>query len=501
VAHAFRFILILAAAVFLLPPGAGRLDAQVPVREYEERRAELSRLLGDGIVLALGAPEPPQDYIPFFQGSNFHYLTGFEEPGGALVMVTRGGQRTTTLFVRPGNPAEEVWSGWRLGVEGAEPVLGVPGRDVGELDHVVDSLLAATDLPLQVVAEQAPAPAGAEILSHDAQRLRALVAERPQTRIVDARRELASLREVKSEAELELVRRAIRITVDAHREAMRAMAPGLNEFEIQALIEYTFRRNGADRPAFASIVGSGPNSTILHYNANDRFIDAGDMVVIDIGASYGGYAADITRTLPADGVFSDAQRDIYQLVRDAQAAAEAAARPGSPRTDMTRASDAVLREGLTRLGLIQAPDATYDCGSPEQPRRCDQLRLFYMHGLGHGIGLDVHDPWPAMLVPGSAFTIEPGVYVRPNLLEILPDTPDNRAMIAAIRGAFDRYRGIGVRIEDDYLVTDAGVEWVSRVPREIAEVEALMAEPFTAPAPRDEEKVEWYRGLRPGTGH
>lgn len=491
---------VLAPGVPGIPGGPAALAAQVAASEYAERRDELAQRLGDGIVLALGAPEPAQDYLPYFQRSDFRFLTGFLEPDAALVMVSAGGERMRQLFVRPTDPAQEVWSGYRLGVEGVESRFGLGGRDIGELPHVVDSLLAATDLPLQVVAESAPALADQEILSHDAQRIRAFIAGHPGRRVVDARREVASMREIKSEAELALLRKAILITVDAHREAMRATAPGMNEFELQALIEYTFRRNGAERPAFGSIVGSGPNSTVLHYNANDRFMDGSDMVVMDIGASYGGYAADVTRSIPVDGTFSDAQRDIYQLVRDAQAAAEEAAVPGAARAAMAVAAERVLADGLARLGLIQGPDAFYDCGSPAQPRQCEQLRLFYMHGLGHGIGLDVHDPWPAVLVPGSAFTIEPGIYVRANLLDILPDTPGNRTLAAEIGEAFRRYRGIGVRIEDDYLVTERGLEWVSPAPREIDEIEALMAEPFTAPAPRDAEKVEWYRAFGPRAG-
>jgi Xaa-Pro aminopeptidase len=281
--------------------------------------------------------------------------------------------------------------------------------------------------------------------------------------------------------------------VDAHKEAGRAIEPGMNEFEIQGLIEYTFRRNGADRPGFGSIVGSGPNSTTLHYNANDRFIEPNDVIVIDIGAAYRGYSADVTRTYPANGTFSPAQRDIYTAVRAAQAAAEAAAKVGGPAAALTQASNASLAASLARLGLIESPDATYECGAS----RCPQLSLFYMHGLGHPIGLDVHDQGASTgsgnLVPGSAYTIEPGIYVRSNLLEIIPNSPANQAMIAKIRPAVQKYANIGVRIEDDYIVTANGIEWVSQAPRELNEVEALMRQSWTGPGPRDRAKVDWYR--------
>jgi Xaa-Pro aminopeptidase len=275
---------------------------------------------------------------------------------------------------------------------------------------------------------------------------------------------------------------------------MRYIEPGMNEFEVQALIEYTFRRNGADRPSFSTIVGSGPNSTTLHYNADDRFIEANDVIVMDIGASYRGYAADVTRTVPSSGTFSPAQREIYLAVRAAQKAGEEAAKVNGPAGALSAAANASLDSSLTRLGLIEGVGATYDCGE----RQCTQRSLYYMHGLGHGIGLDVHDPGAATggnapLVPGSAFTIEPGIYVRGNLLDIIPNTPKNQAMIAKIRPAVQKYANIGVRIEDDYIVTPSSVEWISRAPRELNEVEAIMKEKWNGPSPRDPATVEAYR--------
>jgi Xaa-Pro aminopeptidase len=221
---------------------------------------------------------------------------------------------------------------------------------------------------------------------------------------------------------------------------------------------------------------------------------AGDVVVVDIGASYGGYAADVTRTYPVSGRFTEPQREIYQLVRDAQAAAEAIARPGVTQAAMSQAAAGVLARGLTQLGLIESPNAVYDDASGQQ---YPQYVLYYMHALGHGIGLDVHDPWPSTLVPGVPFTIEPGIYVRPNLFsEVLPDTPRNRTLRSAVGAAFERYVGIGVRIEDDYLITDQGVEWISPGPREIDEIEREMSQPWTAPEGRNADWVEWYHDAK-----
>jgi Xaa-Pro aminopeptidase len=253
----------------------------------------------------------------------------------------------------------------------------------------------------------------------------------------------------------------------------------MHEYEIEAVIESVFRRNGADRPSFASIIGSGPNATTLHYNVNDRQVQPGDVVLMDIGSSYKGYAADVTRTVPADGTYSPEQRRVYQIVRDAQAAAERNAKPGMPAAAMNDSATAVIAAGLTRLGLIEGANATFDFALPNgSTRSMPQHFLYYMHGLGHGIGLEVHDPeqfyFSGTIGEGSAFTIEPGIYVRPDLLDVLADTPKNRALIDRIRPAFQQYRGIGVRIEDDYIVTGKGLEWISRAPREMDEIEAIM---------------------------
>ena len=302
----------------------------------------------------------------------------------------------------------------------------------------------------------------------------------------------------KSDIEQRYIRQAVDITVLAQREAMAALEPGMNEFEIQALIEYTFRRNGADRPSFSTIVGSGPNSTTLHYSADDRFIGPNDVVVMDIGASYKGYAADVTRTVPASGTFSPQQRAVYEIVRAAQAAAERQAKLNASSQLMDDSSRAVLAAGLAKLGLIESPTATYDCEVGESPRQCPQYRMYYMHGLGHGIGLEVHDPeqyyFTHTIAPGSAFTIEPGIYVREHVLEEMPDSPRNREIAAKLRGAVNTYRNIGVRIEDDYIATDKGVEWISRAPREIEEIEAAMRGSYAGPPKRDRSLVEKYKG-------
>ena len=438
------------ALLSLLLPSA--LLAQISAHEYEQRRiAVASRLPAGTVMLVRGAPEPEHDYVEFHQSPAMLYLSGIREPNAALLIANLAGRVASTVFVQPRDPAVEVWSGARIGADGAARISGAAARAAAELDRVVDSITAA----------------GTRILSTDDAAGRLLV-ERARGR--------------KSPAELALIRRAVEITNDAHREAMRVARPGMHEYELEAAIEYVFRKNGAERPAFASIVGSGPNATTLHYNANDRKTLPGELVVMDVGASYRGYSADVTRTIPIGGVYSPAQREIYQIVRDAQAAAERNARPGGRSGVMMDSARAVIAAGLARLGLIESPTAGYDVRGPDGTiRQVPQVGMYFMHGLGHGIGLEVHDPEQyyvtGVIAEGSAFTIEPGIYVRENLLDILEDTPRNRALIERIRPVFQRYRNIGVRIEDDYLVTPEGLEWISRVPREIGEIEALMRKP------------------------
>ena len=491
-----RIIRRVGVLIVLACSAVAPLRAQFSASEYAQRRAALFAQIPDGIVVALGAHEPAQDYLSFYQSPSFNYLTGFLEPDAVLVMTKSGTATTSTLFVEPRIPAREVWVGARLGVEAARQRTGIATREIGEWPAVLDSLASARR-PLYVIGEFPGEDGSSSSLTPDQQLVAAVRRRHPELVVKNATPTVEQLRAVKSSGEIALIQTAADITARAQRAAMLALEPGLNEFEIQALIEYVFRRNGAERPSFASIVGSGPNTTTLHYNADDRFIERGDLVVMDIGASYKGYAADVTRTIPASGVYSPRQRAIYQIVRDAQAAAESQAKLGAPAHLMSDTASAVLAAGLTRIGLIESPAATYDCDFGGQVGQCSQLQLYYMHGLGHGIGLEVHDPeqyyFTQTIAPGSAFTIEPGIYVRADVLDVLAKTPRNAALAAKLRPVVDQYRNIGVRIEDDYVATSSGVEWISRAPRELTEIESLMKQPRTTIIRRDSSLISRYR--------
>ncbi len=482
--------LLLGLSFLLAAPAA----AQVTTAEYAARRAALAQALGEGVFVARGAISPVQDYLSFFQAPGFEYLTGYREADATLLMHSTHGDVRWSLFVQGKDPAQEVWSGRRNGARVASELTGIPARDSRELDAALDSALSGAST-LHVLTNLSE---GGDTLNGDDRFMQALRARYPRLTVASANPAVAKLRGTKSAAEQELIRKAVAVSMDAHREAMLAVEPGMNEFEIQALVEYMFRRNGADRPAYSSIVGSGENSTTLHYNKDDRFVKAGEVVVMDVGAQYQGYAADITRSFPVGGTFTAEQRAVYQVVRHAQAAAERNAKPGAPARAMSDSARAVIAAGLTRLGLIESSTATYDCGSAERPRQCSQVQLYYMHGLGHGIGLEVHDPdqyyFTGTIATGSAFTIEPGIYVRGNLLDILPKTPRNAQLAAKIGGAVRKHADIGIRIEDDYLVTDQGLEWIScGLPREADEIEALMRGSYRGTPTRDATKVEWYK--------
>ncbi len=475
-----RSVLALALALLIGPRSA---QAQIAASEFSARRDSLAARIDSGIVVAFGGRTLVHDFGTFFQLPAFRYLTDVDEPDAVLVMVVRGKRATNTLFLSPINPRTAFYYGSRADSSSSRQRFGIPGRPIAALSSTLDSL-ARIGLPFYTLADYESADfASSDTLTRGQAFMKSLASRHSGLVVRDAHRIVSELRARKTPAELALIRRAVEISTEGHRAAM--MAPtAQHEYELRAAVEATFIRLGAERPAYGSIVGAGPNAAVLHYMKDTGPAKAGDMVVIDAGAEFRGYAADVTRSFPVNGTFTQEQKDIYQLVLDSQKAAERFSQPGMRLQAGADSSVAVRARGLAALGLIESVDATFDppwrvdCAA--QPAQCKQSVLWTIHGISHGIGLAVHDPMqPSFgdrtLKVGDAFVIEPGIYIAMRSLDALPDTPKNRAFIAKVRAAVRKYENTSVRIEDCYFITERGLERVSvGAPREIAEIEALM---------------------------
>jgi len=481
VRHAWQIavgVSALAAVAWLSPA----LQAQIPQAEYAARREALAAKLGDGLLVAFGGRTPVSDFGPFFQLPDFRYLTNYNEPDAALVMVVRGGKAASTLFITPAGARQAFYYGKRPDSLTVEQTLGMSARSAGALESVIDSLAATVKTVFTVTDFAASDFAVQDSLTRGLQWERRFASAHPRLTMRDAHPYLYQIRARKSAAELALIRKAAEISSEGHMAAMRLQQP-TREYELQAAIEYEFMRLGGARPAYGSIVGGGIRGTQLHYMRNRGEIKPGDLVVVDAATEYEGYAADVTRSIPVSGTYTPDQRLVYQLVLDAQLAAERNSRVGMSSVAALDSSEQVRTRGLAQLGLIESVDATLDMpwrtDCANAPRSCRQATFWMIHGISHGIGLAVHDPaqfysGDRTFQVGDAFTIEPGIYVSTAMLEALPDTPKNRVFIAKVRSAVLRFQNTGVRIEDDYIVTEKGTERVSTAPREIDEIEALM---------------------------
>ncbi len=475
----------------LIPAFGGVAEAQIPKGEYAARRSGLRSMLGDGLYLFKADVGPSGRQDP-----NFNYLTGIGESNVILLMLQKERSAREVLFLRGSDPALASWEAGGISEEGARVRTGMEVRSLEDFDEVLREVLRGA--PRTVVSTSSPTrdeTVASIIEQMERFAGRPVMGETSYEgiRFVNAGRALREMRSLKSDSEIELLKVAGDITRLAHIEAMKVTEPGMNEFEVQAAIEYTFQRYGSQRPGFSSIVGSGPNSLILHYSVNNRFMEAGDVMIMDVGAEYFGYTADVTRTIPITGRFTREQREIYEIVLEANETARKLAEvEGTPYSDLSAAAGRVLAEGLARLGLIESPEATMPGG------RGSQLRLHFFHGLGHGIGLVVHDSMPPNIVPGSCFTIEPGIYVRPNVLDMLGEGAEADALRATIAPAVGKYQNIGVRIEDSYAFTENGLICLSEgIPKTVEEVERMMALRSDLNRNRDADLVNAYRKYIP----
>ncbi|WP_149196234.1 aminopeptidase P N-terminal domain-containing protein [Luteimonas suaedae] len=434
----------------------------ISLSAYARRRRQLMRMAGDdAIVVVPSAPERVRSrdtHYPYRQDSDLWYLSGFAEPEAVLVLIPGRRHGESLLFCRERDPDRERWDGPRIGPEGAVDAMSMDDAyPIDDLDEILPGLLEGrtrvyyhfgrdTDFDLKLIGwlnrVRAQVRLGAE----------------PPHEFLELGHLLDEMRLFKSRDEIRLMRRAAAISVRAHQAAMRTARPGVHEYELQAALEYEFRRQDA-LPAYESIVGAGANACVLHYRANAAQSADGDLVLIDAGAEYRGYAADITRTFPVNGRFTEPQRALHDLVVAAQAAAIGQARPGAPYEAVHDAAVATLTEGLLRLGLLK--------GKLEKHVAGGSYKRYYRHKTGHWIGLDVHDVGEyrvdgvsRLLEPGMAFTVEPGLYVP----------PDDDGVAA-------KWRGIGIRIEDDLVITrDGHALLTDGLARSADEIEAFMSD-------------------------
>jgi Xaa-Pro aminopeptidase len=477
------------AVAGLLTLGASRAAAQDARSEIAARRVALAKAIGEGTFLVMAAAEPTISRHGYVPDQNYLYLTGLREAGGALLMTVRGGVGDARLFVADKEPAAEVWTGRRLGVEAARARTGLNTASASGLAAAMRAALRPSDTLLVASDTSSGAPVGR--LLHGLRSTHASLATR------NAAPAIARLRAIKSPRELGLIRKAAELTLLGFDAAAAATAPGRYEFELEAALRSGYRRHGADGDGFPPIIASGDNATTLHYEANDSQLPANGLVLMDVGAAYHDYVADFTRTLPVNGRFSADQRAFYQVVLDAQLKAEAVAKSRAGWAAVNDSARRTLAAGLARVGLIESPDATYDPQPGENcPKGADggclQYFLYYMHSVGHGVGLNVHDPMLPTLEPGTVFMIEMGAYVRRNIDSIIAQTPRNREFLARTAAARAKYAGWGARLEDEFISTPAGIELVTPWPREPSEVEARARQLRTKAPPRDEAVLRRY---------
>ena len=467
--------------ISVVSAAAGSLQDDVKAR----RNRAMDKLGPEALAIFWSAP--PRVYstdvnYEYRQESNLLYLTGIDQEETILVLMPGNETRKEILFVREADARREHWNGHSLTPAEASAASGIQTvLTTTQFEPFIASMFskramsgspteyarffqALTDgrarlaLLLEPVTDLSEPPGP---VTQFAARLRDRFLG---FSVQDLSPVLAELRQIKTPYEQTVLRRSVEISSDAHRAGMRAARAGKYEYEVEAAIEEVYLRNGAMSWGYPSIVGSGPNATILHYEKSSRKMEPGDLLLVDAAANYQGITGDITRTYPVDGKFTREQRDIFDIIFAAQQAGEKAARIGAQARDIQAACDEVLKAGLVRLGLVTDPSGM-------------QFKIWATHGVTHWIGMDVHDVGVPRrpLDAGMAFTIEPGIYIREAALNDLPKTPENAAFIEKVRPIVARYKNIGVRIEDSYLLTSAGLERLSQsVPRSIDEIEAFL---------------------------
>ncbi|MBK5010773.1 Xaa-Pro aminopeptidase [Pseudomonas sp. S60] len=435
--------------------------SRIPKAEYARRRkALMAQMVPNSIAIlpaaAVAIRNRDVEHV-YRQDSDFQYLSGFPEPEAVIALIPGREHGEYVMFCRERNPERELWDGLRAGQEGAVREFGADDAfPITDIDEILPGLIEGRE---RVYSAMGSNPEFDRRLMDwiNVIRSKARLGAQPPNEFVALDHLLHDMRLYKSAAEVKVMRSAADISARAHVQAMQACRAGLYEYSLEAELDYVFRKGGAKMPAYGSIVAAGRNGCILHYQQNDALLKDGDLVLIDAGCEIDCYASDITRTFPVSGRFSPEQKAIYELVLKAQAAAFAEIAPGKHWNHAHEATVRVITEGLVELGLLE--------GEVQALIDSEAYRAFYMHRAGHWLGMDVHDvgdykvggEW-RVLEPGMALTVEPGIYIG----------ADNQAVPR-------KWRGIGVRIEDDVVVTRQGCEILtSGVPRTVAEIEALM---------------------------
>jgi len=451
------------------PPGEGSGALRVTAADFARRRLEALSRMGESVLVLRSNPEQTRSadtHFPFRQDSDFRYLSGFDEPDSVLVLTPRHAEHRYVLFVRPRDPEKETWNGRRAGVEGAVRDFGADAAfPIGELEARLPGYLEGAPAVYFTPGLDDEFNHRMEAMLTSLRRARARTGKGPIARIEHGQA-LHAMRLYKTAEESALLRRACLISAHAHNAALAWTRPGQNERDVEALVNYVFRSEGGDAPGYNSIVAGGVNATILHYTENSMELNDGELLLIDAGCEFAGYTADVTRTFPVGARFSPAQRAVYDIVLDAQKAGIDAVKPGARFDDVHHASLRVLVEGLVKLCVLK--------GAADELIAQKAFQPFYMHRTSHWLGLDVHDVGLYVdeagksrpLEPGMVLTVEPGLYFGDSILD------------------YDaRYRGIGVRIEDDVLVTEKGHEVLSAAAiKDPAAIEAARGAALARPA-------------------
>jgi Xaa-Pro aminopeptidase len=484
--------------VIRITPPAPMFDNGKRLEELAARRKHVAEAIGPKGLLVMFSAEPrvyanDVDY-QFRQENNLYYLTNLNQQRATLVLMPGNAQLPEVLFLPRRNPAAETWTGHMYSAEEAARLSGI--KEIWEASEfkpfvnalrtheayrpkpeniLMSSATTGTSgfetLYSAAAANQAPLyllqfpPEGESREYRQEQRFAATWTKESGFTIQNASPIFAQMRVRKSPMELQLMQHAIDISIEAHQRAEAFSSQAKWEYEVDAQVAYTFKLRNADNWGYPDIVGCGPNATTLHYEESQGPVKSGQLMLMDVGAEYGHYSADVTRTFPVSGKFSKEQAEVYQIVYDAQEAGAKVIRPGATLSQVHNAATEVIKDGLLRLGLITDRNSDW------------QYRVWFMHGTSHWLGMNVHDVGGgAQFLPGMVFTNEPGIYVRPDALDNLPKTADYAKFIEAVRPAFEKYKGIGVRIEDDMLVTDDGVKWMTgALPRSIPDIETFIA--------------------------